>query len=222
MKYVLLVLMLALLPLRGYAFDIDSLISRINKTCKAVKLNNTKQNQNAFFCIFPSSARQLAFIEDYILETDNNTDMHEWFESFENLTTIDDSSYCSKLISLSIGAQLDADAFNYLQLLLHRKLGCQVCHKDETYDKINNLLIETLHQLNLKTDGEIMRFWQFYFSSLWFEEDGHSVDNSHKKELDRIISFSNGNRKMQHIIKIAYKYSSNQVFFISQYDHPCR
>lgn len=224
MRDFVLFIFCALLPIRGNAFTVDSLISNINKKCETLKRNDTEQNEQAFFCLFPSSARQLAFVEDYILEVGNNTNIHDWFKTLENLTAIDDSSYCDKLINLSIGAQLDADAFNDLQSLLHSKLGCHVCYTNNNYGEIKAsiLLKEILHQLKFKTDGEVMRFWQFYFSSLWFEEDGHSEDNSHKKEMIRIISLSRSNKKMQHIIKIAYKYSSNQVFFISKYEHPCR
>lgn len=224
MRNIVLFVFCVLLPIRSKALPVDSLILNINRASDSLKRNYTEQNQRAFFSLFPSSARRLAFVEDYLSETDNKTYIYDWFETLGNLTAIDDSSYCDKLISLSIGAQLDADAFNYLHSLLHSKLGCQVCNINNTYNgiKANNLLKEVLHQLKSKTDGEVMRFWQFYFSSLWFEEDGHHEDYSHRKELKRILSFSNVDTEMRHIIKIAYKYSSNQVLFISEYEHSCR
>jgi hypothetical protein len=107
MRNIVLFIFCTLLPIRSNALPVDSLILNINRASDSLKRNYTEQNQRAFFSLFPSSARRLAFVEDYLSETDNKTNIYDWFETLGNLTAIDDSSYCNKLISLSIGAQLD-------------------------------------------------------------------------------------------------------------------
>ena len=97
MRNIVLFVFCVLLPIRSKALPVDSLILNINRASDSLKRNYTEQNQRAFFSLFPSSARRLAFVEDYLSETDNKTYIYDWFETLGNLTAIDDSSYCDKL-----------------------------------------------------------------------------------------------------------------------------
>lgn len=216
MKRALLFLLLAMLPQVALLAEApDSMVLSINDAYKALKASHTTAAQKAFFDVFPSSPRRLAFIEDYIVEAGKeDIDFHGWLEAFGNVPAIDDSTYCDKLLRLSIGAQLDADGFNFLHALLHEKLGCVACC-GRAGGHVPGMMQELLRQLSHRTKGEQMRFWQFYFSSLWHEEDHHSIDHSHDAELERVMNAAGRNTDMGRTIRLAFEYSSNEVVFMS-------
>ncbi|MDR2569625.1 MAG: hypothetical protein LBD23_04920 [Oscillospiraceae bacterium] len=82
-------------------------------------------------------------------------------DAFENLSLIPDSTYCDNLIRLSIGGKWDADAPSGLQRLLRRVME----KKTETF----------FSRLSKQSRGYQLRFWLFYWSSLYIHTDGGSL-----------------------------------------------
>ena len=136
-------------------------------------------------------------------------------DTLANLTNIDDTLYCTKLMNLAIGATFDSDVPNYFQDLLHKKMGCAVCNpncKESLHDVMFRIL-------SVIAKGDQMRFWQFYWSSLKHEEDSGGESHNHKKELIRIMSLLDKEfPTMKRTVSIAYEYFNNGVYF--KYDYP--
>ena len=78
--------------------------------------------------------------------------------------------YCSKLVNLTCGTDLEADASNTLHALLHGVMEDYSC--TIMFNEKENMLPIMFWLLSHELKGDIMRFWQFYWSSPFFEEDG--------------------------------------------------
>ena len=122
-----------------------------------------------------------------------NADVFAYLNQFECLTEIADSIMCVRLLNIAIGLNYDADGPNFFQSLLHRAMGCETCASRHgggdvgivaKKDSIPGIMFFLLNGIPV---ADQFRFWQFYWSSLYFEEDGGSVDDSHNQELARMI-----------------------------------
>lgn len=138
-------------------------------------------------------------------------------EQFARQPAVDDTLYCIKLMNQAITARYGADGPNFLQDALHEKMGCTVCseHNDkDTHDVM-------LWVLSKVEKGDLMRFWQFYWSSLSHEEDGGAVNHDHDKEVERILSLMDKySPEMKRAAYIAYEYFSNGVMSDDWYPYP--
>ena len=98
--------------------------SEICSAFEALQKNNSQQAQMRFFKAFPSNWYE--FIKTYGLSP---TSLYEEYDShlsaFENLNMIDDSVYIERLIYLSLGAMIDADAPALLQSIIRKKCFSQ-------------------------------------------------------------------------------------------------
>lgn len=135
-------------------------------------------------------------------------------DTLANLTSIEDTLYCAKLINLAIGATYDVDETNFFQELLHKKMGCVVCNphcKESLHDVMFRIL-------SVIAKGDQMRFWQFYWSSLKHEEDGGGESHYHKDELNRIMALLEKEfPAMKRTVSIAYDYFNSGVYFKSDF-----
>ena len=108
---------------------------------------------------------------------------------FESLTAINDSLICARLLSLGIGMQMACDGPNDLQEMIHRKMGCTTCilrdgrHTGKKKDSLSDIMFHLQTQIPRQ---DRFRFWTFYWSSRYFEEDGGRIDDSHQVEVKRL------------------------------------
>lgn len=159
--------------------------------------------QASFFDCFPDTwldfIRAEAFIADY-----DEEEFFSYVEAFGNLTAIDDTVYCAKLLSLCIGAQPAADGPNYLHVLLHKKMG----RVTDVSIQSERLMQVILSLLSHKLKGEIISFWNFYWSQTCFEEDGGAAnDKLQRPELNRLLKILRRHYpEMEEPMTIAYRY----------------
>ncbi|MBQ8052060.1 MAG: hypothetical protein IJ197_10920 [Bacteroidaceae bacterium] len=154
--------------------------------------NHSVENQQAFFDAFPRNASEFQTLCVVDAES-RNADVFAYLNQFERLTEIPDSIMCVRLLNIAIGLNYDADGPNFFQSLLHRAMGCQTCALRHgggdagiaaRKDHIPSIMFYLLDGIPV---ADQFRFWQFYWSSLYFEEDGGGVDDSHNQELARMI-----------------------------------
>ena len=177
------------------------------------KLNNAyaaleKEPQNIrrqkdFFSAFPSCWND--FYSTYRYCNSDGYDLSMYNQAYEHVqalgkcTAINDSVFCNRLIALSVGASLDADAPNHLQTLLHNTMQ----EKNEVF----------LYCLSKIEKGHQMQFWQFYWSSITDSQDA-------RKEY---VELYNRNKaeypEMMKIMSFAFDFFNNGVVFISDFEN---
>ena len=186
--------------------------------------NNTSQNQEAYFNAFPNTWPEFLDLCRALDSLDNQPQgVCDYVEALGNLTAINDTAYCVKLLNLTIGADLDADGPNWFHGLLHKQMGCVAsgCSYGKGDTKGENARLNTmLHLLSKIAKGDRMRFWQFYWSSLQHEADGSVPGNLHAAELSRLQKIATKEYpEQQEPIIICYKYFQDGVYFMSDYPY---
>lgn len=191
--------------LEGYSRNADSVYVNVSLSYQKLLKEHSASAELSYFHAFPDNAYEFAAWE--IRNNQNEEDVCKFVQMLGKLMSVKDTLYCKKLIYLSIGASLDADGFNYLHALLHEKLN------------ENGLFGVFATILSDMTKGEQLRFWMFYWSSLCFQEEtkGTYVDKDADKERRLIFKRLGHRRTMKHIVRLAYKYSSRQIYFVSSY-----
>ena len=126
--------------------------------------------QENFFKAFPGTWYE--FISTYgfseqIISKSDVTYGEGHINAFGQLNLINDTLYCSKLIDISIGAYIDADAPNYLKVLLQRVMG-----------EKTPLMMELISSM---LESDQMLFWGFYWASI-------HKDNYSQVALDKLVS----------------------------------
>lgn len=202
-----LVIILAMLfcLLEGYSREADSIYANVSQAYQKLLKEHSASAEIGYFRAFPDNAYE--FVAWEIHSSKNNEDIYKYVQMLGKLTSVKDTLYCKKLINLSIGASLDADGLSYLHDLLHEKL------KDDGLSGVFPVILSGM------TKGEQLRFWMFYWSSLCFQEEngGKYVDKDADKELRLVLKRLGQRRTMKHIVRLAYKYSSHQIYFVSSY-----
>ena len=138
-------------------------------------MNNprTIQREKAFFDAFPSSWMELILTYRYHNAKEYDKTMNylhaEHIYAFGDLTLIPDSTYIEKFIHLAIGGKWDADSPNVrFQETLHRNM-----------EKKTNVFFQLLSK---QSRGYQLRFWLFFWSSMFHTEDGGSL--GHEQEYN--------------------------------------
>ena len=179
-------------------FMVDTL--KLNNAERALAGDNSLKNQKAFFDAFPKTWPE--YISTYQFSDKGGFDKTMYLKAkyqitafAEKLTLIDDSTYCARLVNLAIGAELDADAPNYLQELQHDVMR----RKTGTMLKIISQLIE----------GDQMLYWQFYWSNLfrkpYIEAEYNKLYNQLKDKYPSEMK----------IMSIAFEYFCGKSFFMT-------
>ena len=180
-------------------FPVDT--ARLNKTFAALeKEPQNERLQHDFFNAFPSCWNDFNFTYRYCDQDGFDLSMYsqayEHIQALGKCTAINDTLFCDRLIALSVGATLDADAPNYLQELLHN-----------TMQQRNDVFMDCLSKIR---KGHQMLFWQFYWSSI--------TDNPDTKE-EYIRLYERNKTEYSDLMKtmsIAFDYFNNGVDFISE------
>ena len=157
--------------------------------------------QREFFNAFPSSWQEYYDTYKYCSKEGYDLSMYsaanKHVKALGNCTEINDTLYCNRLIALSVGASLDADAPNYLQKLLHYAM-----------QQRNNVFMYCLSQIE---KGHQMQFWQFYWS--------RNVDGqSQKQEFEELYNMNKDKYPfLMKTMSIAFEYFNNKVLFIENF-----
>ncbi|MDH8702318.1 hypothetical protein M2138_001679 [Dysgonomonadaceae bacterium PH5-43] len=173
-----------------YACNTQSSISNFTKISdtysKLVEQPNNLDCQQAFFDAFPNSWNEFNITYGYFPEDKYGSTLHsnlyshsyDHIKALGNLTLIDESLYCEKLVDIAIGGRWDADGPNHFQALLHNTMKSK-----------GNLLFETVTKEYLNTSKVL--FWQFYWSSLLkvkeYEEEFNYLYNSNKEKYPQEV-----------------------------------
>lgn len=183
-------------------FPIDT--ARLNNAYRALLQNPQSQKlQLDFFRAFPENWDD--FNSTYRYSDKDGYDLSMYSRAYEHIKAlaecyaINDTLYCNRLIALSVGASLDADASNYLQTLLH-----------DTMQEKNDVFIHCLSKIE---KGHQMQFWQFFWSNI---VDGKSQE----KEFE--VLYNINKEKYPNLMKtmsIAFEYFNNGVLFMSDFNN---
>lgn len=216
-RYVVFFVLFNSFVLHGMALWDSCQAVELHKAYNRLKSDTTQKAQEDFFWAFPRNWNEYLIME-YEVSNRYEEDISNYIEAFGELTAINDTLYCAKLIAVVRGAYLDADGPNYLHGLLHGVMGdsSQVSSYYTPHGKENMPFI-MLWLLSRELKGDIMRFWQFYWLMLYFEEDG-GVHNDY--------SFNDDFYRLRGIVEkeypdmvepmtIAYRYFHHGVIFLS-------
>ena len=183
-------------------FPIDT--ARLNNAYRVLLQNpQSKELQLDFLNAFPknwedfNSTYKYCSNEGYDLSMYNIANKH--IQALGYCTAINDTIFCNKLIALSVGATLDADAPNYLQEVLHNTMK----RDNDTF----------MHCLSKIDKGHQMQFWQFYWSSI---VDGRSMQ-------DKFMELYNKNKEkypaIMKAMSTAFEYFNNGVLFMEDFNN---
>ena len=181
-------------------FPVDTAL--LNKTYrKLLKNPQSRELQLDFFKAFPdnwddfNSTYKYSDKDGYDLSMYNIACKH--IQALGDCKAINDTLYCNKLIALSVGALLDADAPNHLQGLLHY-----------TMQQRNDVFLYCLSKIE---KGHQMQFWQFYWSNI---VDGQSQE----KEFEALYNINKEKYPcLMKTMSIAFEYFNTGVLFMEDF-----
>ena len=183
-------------------FSVDTAL--LNKTYrKLLKNPQSSELQIDFFNTFPDNWDD--FNSTYKYSDKDGYDLSMYSQAHEHIMAlaecyaINDTLYCNKLIALSVGASLDADAPNHLQGLLHY-----------TMQQRNDVFLYCLSEIE---KGHQMQFWQFYWSNI--------IDGDY--QLEEFNKLYNKNKEkypaMMKTMSIAFEYFNTGVLFMEDFNN---
>lgn len=183
-------------------FPVDTAL--LNKTYrKLLKNPQSRELQLDFFKAFPDNWDD--FNSTYKYSDKDGYDLSMYSQAYEHIKAltecyaINDTLYCNKLIALSVGASLDADAPNHLQGLLHYTMQ----HRNDTF----------LYCLSEIEKGHQMQFWQFYWSNI--------IDGDYQlEEFNKLYNKNNEKYPaMMKTMSIAFEYFNTGVLFMEDFNN---
>jgi hypothetical protein len=148
----------------GQYFPIDTL--NLNKTYEAFKNEPTSyHNQLAFFDAFPKNFRD--FLMVYQFQKGQDYDLTMYYKGVDHIISglykldlIPDTTFCDRIIWLSLGGFWEADAPSYLQRFVHRMVA-----------EKRDVMFERLCKLHV---SQQVSFWFFYFHSRFEETEEYN------------------------------------------------
>lgn len=156
----------------------------------AVNSSNGDFYKEQFFNAFPNTFKQL---NDLYGDENNkpgplsNDAFGHIHELFNNITNINDTLYYKKIIGIATDAHYDADAVNYFQ--------------DGLEKRILDKPALALYLLRDKTEKNIVNVWAFYF-----DYENSSIKKENYNKLIKLIPSSN--KKMITLITAGYQKST--------------
>lgn len=171
-------------------FPVDT--AKLNASYQALlRQPNSIERQKAFFEAFPSNWGEFIGTYQYVPDKEYDLTMYrsanEHIEALKTkMTQINDLDYCKKLVNIAIGAQLEADAPNHFQDLLH----------DAMWRKMDGML----NAISKLRRGYQIQFWQFYWSN---PVKSKSLETEYERLSKQISDTYPEETKM---MEIAFKY----------------
>lgn len=151
----LLLLLLFCATILSAQNNVDTL--RLNSSYRELVRNpKSEELQKEFLNAFPNTWK--SFLRTYDFYPEKDLTMYKLgYDHIVNglgklITLLPDSVYCDKLIELSIGGRWEADAPNYLQMVVR-----------QTMQKKPEVMFQ---RLSLLWQGDVFPFWYFFFHSL--------------------------------------------------------
>lgn len=151
----LLLLLLFCAAILSAQNNVDTL--RLNSSYRELVRNpKSEELQKEFLNAFPNTWK--SFLRTYDFYPEKDLTMYKLgYDHIVNglgklITLLPDSVYCNKLIELSIGGRWEADAPNYLQMVVR-----------QTMQKKPEVMFQ---RLSLLWQGDVFPFWYFFFHSL--------------------------------------------------------
>lgn len=136
---------------------------------------NSEEHQKKFFDAFPNTWATFSWIYNYYPNGDLTMYKLGYAHIMNGLgklvTLIPDSVYCDKLIGLSIGGRWDADAPNFLRMVLR-----------QTMQKKPEVMFQ---RLSLLWEGDVFPFWFFFFHSLHTTKDDVAMYGELKLKMQK-------------------------------------
>lgn len=162
MKKIILIFMVALISnnMSAQYFTVDT--ARLNNAYRnLIETPNNPKVQEAYFEAFPATWKDYNMTYQYLSNDNYDLTMYHLADkqvrAFGNLTSIPDSIYFKKLVNISIGARMGADAPSALQELL--------------WEKMKTNMEEIFAYLSYLRKGHQMEFWEFYWSNIVESKD---------------------------------------------------
>lgn len=215
-RYVILFLLLNCFVLNSMAQNDTKRLTELRKAYNQLATDKTQKAKEDFFRAFPESWREF-LITDYEMNR-NNVDFVSYVDEFARISSaIDDTLYCAKLLDLTHGAYYDVDCPGMVHKLLHGVMGDDShLASYEGGDKSSVMLWLLSTQYGPKLKGDILRFWQFYWSLQYFEEsNGVHNDYSFNDDYKRLCDIvAKKYPDMLEPMTIAYQYFHHGVLFI--------
>ncbi len=179
-------------------FPIDT--AKLNSSYRALlKEPQSYSKQMDFFKAFPANWNDFyctyRFCEKEGYDLSMYDAAYEHIEALGECTAINDTLFCRRLIALSVGASLEADAPNYLHGLIRYRM-----------EQKSDIFMYCLSQIE---KGHQMQFWQFYWSSI--VENG--TDTKEFKALYR--KYKRKYPDMMKRMAVAFENFNNGVLFMS-------
>ena len=159
---------------------------KLRRSYEVLKTDSSAENQWLYFNAFPSNWNEFVLTERMLeCNPSKEHNIDNYIAALFRLSAVDDTLFCIKMINLSIGGRLDADGPNMFLHALHGRMGCTVCspfspkagNRKQSWDLMLRLLSDI-------TECDCLRFWQYYWSSLYHEEDGGHKDDRHRPEME--------------------------------------
>ena len=183
-------------------FPVDT--ARLNKTYRTLEKNpQSRESQLDFFKAFPNNWDD--FNSTYRYSDKVGYDLSMYSQAYHHIKAlaecyaINDTLYCNKLIALSVGATLDADAPSYLQGVLHYTMK----RENDTF----------MHCLSNIDKGHQMQFWQFYWSQIIDGiEQQVEFDELYNRNKDKYPA-------MMETMSIAFEYFNTGVLFMEDFNN---
>ena len=202
-SFSLIALFVAIL-MQAQCYPVD--VVKLNAAYQALTIDpNSLKRQQEFFNAFPSTWMEYILTYQYPYEKNDKTMYHNAFkhvDALKNLTLIPDSTYCEKLVNLAVGGKWNADAPNYLQMLL-----------SETMENKRDAMFNVLSVPDFLLKGERLQFWQFYWANI-------VCDDISKKKYQQLIAFAEKSYPEEvEFISTAFKYFHNGVSIPNDYPH---
>lgn len=151
----LLLLLLFCAAILSAQNNVDTL--RLNSSYRELVRNpKLEELQKEFLNAFPNTWK--SFLRTYDFYPEKDLTMYKLgYDHIVNglgklITLLPDSAYYDKLIELSIGGRWEADASNYLQMVVR-----------QTMQKEPEVMFQ---RLSLLWQGDVFPFWYFFFHSL--------------------------------------------------------
>jgi hypothetical protein len=205
MKTRLILVLLFFVVGKSYSqyFPVDT--TRLNQTYNdLIKAPFSFEKEKAFLDAFPSTFSEYIMVYQYV--PDPNYDLTMYHKGLDHvlkglggLKMIPDTIFCDKLIKLSLNGRWNADAPNYLKMLLHQVI-----------EKKPEIMFERLNKMMI---GQQFSFWYFYFSSLSIKEDGKTNFQQIKMQMEK--NYSKEIKDME----AAYQAAYGKAFLSEDFPH---
>ena len=165
--------------------------------CSPQSLERQKEYFNAFPCNWAEFYDTYKYCSDEGYDLSMYRRANEHIQALGNCTAINDTLFCNRLIALSVGASIDADASCYLKMLMHN-----------TMEKKSDVFMCCLSKID---KGHQMQFWQFYWSNI---VDGRSGEQEFK------VLYNINKEKypcLMETMSIAFEYFNRGILFMEDF-----